>query len=68
ASTFQPSQGTRTETAQWIDGLWALVFGNDSNNALATTLYFTAGPDKEKNGLFGTLTPDPNEQGDGDEQ
>ncbi|HZV60606.1 MAG TPA: TIGR03118 family protein [Candidatus Eremiobacteraceae bacterium] len=51
-----------------IDGLWALVFGNDSNNAPATTLYFTAGPDKEKNGLFGTLTPDPNEQGDGDEQ
>lgn len=51
-----------------IDGLWALVFGNDSNNALATTLYFTAGPDKEKNGLFGMLTPDPNELGDGDEQ
>ena len=51
-----------------IDGLWALLFGNDSNNALATTLYFTAGPDHEKNGLLGTLTPDPNEQGDNDEQ
>jgi hypothetical protein len=51
-----------------IDGLWALVFGNDSNNALAITLYFTAGPDKEKNGLFGMLVPDPNELGDGDEQ
>jgi uncharacterized protein (TIGR03118 family) len=51
-----------------IDGLWALVFGNDSNNAPATTLYFTAGPNKEKNGLFGMLTPDPNEQGEDDEQ
>jgi hypothetical protein len=51
-----------------IDGLWALIFGNDSNNALATTLYFTAGPDRGKNGLLGTLTPDPNEQGENDEQ
>lgn len=57
-----------SKKAIWIDGLWALTFGNDSNNAPATTLYFTAGPDKEKNGLFGTLTPDPNEQGDDDEQ
>jgi uncharacterized protein (TIGR03118 family) len=51
-----------------IDGLWALLFGNDSNNALGITLYFTAGPDHEKNGLFGTLTPDANEQGENDEQ
>ena len=42
-----------------IDGLWALRFGNGSvtQNEPATTLYFTAGPDDEHHGLFGTLTP-----------
>jgi hypothetical protein len=28
----------------------------------ATTLYFTAGPDHETNGIFGTLTPVASEQ------
>jgi uncharacterized protein (TIGR03118 family) len=39
-----------------IDGLWSLTFGG----ALASdpgTLYFDAGPNGEKDGLFGTLTP-----------
>ena len=39
-----------------IDGLWALSFGG----ALASNpdaLYFTAGPNGEKDGLFGSLTP-----------
>lgn len=40
-----------------IDGLWSLVFGNDATAGLATTLYFSAGPDHENDGLFGTLTP-----------
>jgi len=42
-----------------IDGLWALRFGNGSvtQNEPVTTLYFTAGPDDEHHGLFGTLTP-----------
>lgn len=40
-----------------IDGLWALSFGNDSKAGLATTLYFTAGPNHESNGLFGTISP-----------
>jgi len=39
-----------------IDGLWSLVFGgglaSDPN-----TLYFTAGPNGEKDGIFGTLLP-----------
>jgi len=39
-----------------IDGLWGLSFGNDGNAGLATALYFTAGPDDESHGLFGTLT------------
>lgn len=39
----------------WIDGLWALAFGNDSVAGPATTLYFTAGPNHEQDGLFGSL-------------
>jgi uncharacterized protein (TIGR03118 family) len=40
-----------------IDGLWGLSFGSDQTSGPATTLYFTAGPNDENNGLFGTLTP-----------
>jgi uncharacterized protein (TIGR03118 family) len=39
-----------------IDGLWALQFGHDSaNNGSSKTLFFTAGPDHEGHGLFGTI-------------
>jgi uncharacterized protein (TIGR03118 family) len=44
-----------------IDGLWALRFGNDGAAGPATTLVFTAGPEHETNGLFGTLTALPAE-------
>jgi uncharacterized protein (TIGR03118 family) len=39
-----------------IDGLWSIVFGNDQGGFSSHTLYFTAGPDMEKQGLFGQLT------------
>jgi uncharacterized protein (TIGR03118 family) len=39
-----------------IDGLWGLAFGNGAFNAPTTSLYFTAGPDDESHGLFGTIT------------
>ena len=39
-----------------IDGLWALWFGNGSLNSGPTNvLFFTAGPDDEQHGLFGSL-------------
>jgi len=42
-----------------IDGLWSLQFGHGttstSANGLTTTLFFTAGPDDESHGLFGTI-------------
>ena len=39
-----------------IDGLWTLTLGG-GRNSNSDTLYFTAGPDDETNGLFGTITP-----------
>jgi hypothetical protein len=39
-----------------IDGLWALEFGHGAaNNGPTDTLFFTAGPDDESHGLFGTI-------------
>jgi uncharacterized protein (TIGR03118 family) len=46
-----------------IDGLWAIAFGNDASAGPATTLFFTAGPDDESNGVFGTVTAIENVQG-----
>jgi hypothetical protein len=42
-----------------IDGLWALLFGNDGNGGSSQTLYFNAGPNDEADGLFGALRPSP---------
>jgi uncharacterized protein (TIGR03118 family) len=38
-----------------IDGLWALTIGNGAAGGSLNTLYFTAGPDGESHGLFGSL-------------
>lgn len=40
-----------------INGLWALTFGNGGNGGSPDTLYFSAGPDDESHGLFGSLKP-----------
>src|SRR5262245_55016140 len=37
-----------------IDGLWGLAFGN-ANTGDPRALYFTAGPDDQRHGLFGSL-------------
>jgi uncharacterized protein (TIGR03118 family) len=39
-----------------IDGLWSLEFGSALNSDPGT-LYFTSGPNKEADGLFGSLAP-----------
>ena len=46
-----------------IDGLWALAFGNGVGAGPATSLYFTAGPNHEQNGLFGSIAAVENVQG-----
>jgi uncharacterized protein (TIGR03118 family) len=73
-AAFDPSDGrfrgmvrVGQGKALQIDGLWALAFGNGSTAGPTTTLFFTAGPDNEAHGLFGTITPqgDSGDQGSG---
>src|SRR5438552_9439389 len=42
-----------------IPGIWALQFGLGVARASSSTLFFTAGIDDERHGLFGTLTVNP---------
>jgi len=37
-------------------GWWKVILGGGRNSS-SDTLYFTAGPNDETNGLFGTITP-----------
>jgi uncharacterized protein (TIGR03118 family) len=43
-----------------IDGLWGLRFAPATPGATPNTLFFTAGPNHEADGLFGTITPSGN--------
>lgn len=52
--TLQTAVGKRQLT---IDGLWSLVFKTDTDGGISGPLYFSAGPNNEANGVFGTLTP-----------
>jgi uncharacterized protein (TIGR03118 family) len=50
--------GTALDTAGnglVIDGLWAIVFGNDTAGAAHNQLFFTAGPNDENDGVLGRL-------------
>jgi uncharacterized protein (TIGR03118 family) len=51
-----------------IDGLWGLGFGNGGASGPGNMLFFTAGPNAETNGLFGSLTPVAAELNENDEQ
>lgn len=42
-----------------IDGIWGLTFGNGFALGEANSLYFTAGPNEERDGIFGKLTMAP---------
>ncbi len=56
------------DTVLTIEGLWALSFGNGGTAGPLNTLFFTAGIQGEKHGLFGTLTPVGTELTQGNEQ
>jgi uncharacterized protein (TIGR03118 family) len=57
--TYKKDGALRDENGNkiMIDGLWALEFGNSGNNGDANTLFFTAGPNDEADGLFGKINP-----------
>ena len=42
-----------------IDGLWGLTPGNDTAAGNSNSIYFSAGPHDESNGLFGVITAVP---------
>jgi uncharacterized protein (TIGR03118 family) len=49
-----------------IDGLWGIAFGNGYQGQPVNTLFFTAGPNGEADGLYGRLDPVPgNDNGKG---
>jgi uncharacterized protein (TIGR03118 family) len=63
-NAYDPTTGTFVGQLQdfngkaiHIDGLWGLSFGNGANAGPANTLFFTAGINSERDGLFGSLAP-----------
>jgi uncharacterized protein (TIGR03118 family) len=42
-----------------INGIWGLTFGNGLSDGDANSLYFTAGPNSEFDGVFGKITVGP---------
>jgi uncharacterized protein (TIGR03118 family) len=55
AGTFLGALQDAKGKAIWIDGLWAIAFGNGKAAGPRNALFFTAGPDEEAHGLFGEL-------------
>jgi uncharacterized protein (TIGR03118 family) len=53
---FLAQLGKPNGKALVINGLWTLTLGGGAKSS-SDTLYFTAGPNAETNGLFGTITP-----------
>jgi uncharacterized protein (TIGR03118 family) len=55
-ATLDGTINDTSDNAIVIDGLWALQFGPGTGNFATDVLYFTAGPDQETHGEFGSLT------------
>jgi uncharacterized protein (TIGR03118 family) len=47
-----------------VDGLWGIAFGNGVDQQHVNTLYFTAGPNDEANGLYGRIDVLPGDERD----
>jgi uncharacterized protein (TIGR03118 family) len=52
---FEGSLHRRSGNVMVIQGLWALEFGNGNAAGPTNTLFFTAGPNGENHGLFGSI-------------
>ena len=53
---FLAQLGTTNRKALVINKLWTLTLGGGAKSS-SDTLYFTAGPNNQTNGLFGTIAP-----------
>ncbi|HKQ80898.1 MAG TPA: hypothetical protein VJS42_01765, partial [Steroidobacteraceae bacterium] len=53
--TFQDYLRNESGEPISIDGLWGLAFGNGVTLGDADSLYYTAGPNREQDGIFGRL-------------
>jgi uncharacterized protein (TIGR03118 family) len=65
-NAYDPAAGTSMGALQnpsgsviSISGLWALQVGNGKSGGDSNAVYFTAGPDGEQHGLFGSLQAAP---------
>ncbi len=64
-SLYNPTEGEffgalgTTSGPLKIKGLWSIIPGNGGSGGSSSALYFTAGPDHETHGLFGSLTYSP---------
>lgn len=65
-NAFDPGSGAFLGTLQDANGddivinqIWALQFGNGGNGGQPNQLFFTAGPNQYRNGLFGKITANP---------
>jgi uncharacterized protein (TIGR03118 family) len=60
-NAFDPTSGaslgplTQAGMPIAIDGLWGLAFGNGLNAQPTNTLFYTAGPAQERNGVYGRI-------------
>jgi uncharacterized protein (TIGR03118 family) len=61
-NSFDPTSGNRLGSVTLtngkqlvIPGLWALVFGNGAATQPASTLFYTAGPTNQVDGVFGSV-------------
>ena len=61
-TTFDPASKKATGTLKdgkgetiKIDKIWGLIFGNGASLGDTDSLYFSAGPNDEKDGLFGKI-------------
>jgi len=52
---FEGQMRTADHRALSVDGLWGLAFGNGVSGQPTNSLFFTAGPDGEKHGLYGRI-------------
>lgn len=65
-NAFDPASGAFLGTLQDAKGedivinqVWAIQFGNGGNGGQPNELFFTAGPNQYRNGLFGKITANP---------